>query len=276
MVVELAQAKHAFITGGASGIGLGVGKALAAKGLRITIADINREAIDAVLAAEGEAFRGVVLDVRDRAGWASAKADAEAAFGPVDLLFNNAGIASFGYEIADMAPEAFDRIVAVDLTGVFNGVSAFAADMRARRYGHILNTSSMAGICAPSQAIGGSYAAAKFGVVGLSETLRAELAPHGVGVSILCPGQTVTGIAQNSMKLGGDMRLPPGRSLSDAREAHISPVETGTVEELAERVLSGIEGNAPYIITHGRGWWPLAHARHVAIEAAFDGMYGDA
>jgi len=270
--MELAKARHAFITGGASGIGLGVGKALAERGIRVTIADINPDAIDTVLTTEGEVFRGVRLDVCDRAGWAAAKAEAEAAFGPVDLLFNNAGIASFGYQLADMAPEAFDRVVAVDLTGVFNGVSAFAADMRERRHGHIVNTSSMAGICGPSQAIGGSYAAAKFGVVGLSETLRAELAPFGVGVSILCPGVTATNIVQSSMKLGGDMRLPPTREPGSAEHAASSPFESGVVDEVAPRVLRGIEENAPYIISHGRGWWPLAEARHVALEKAFEGM----
>jgi NAD(P)-dependent dehydrogenase (short-subunit alcohol dehydrogenase family) len=274
--MELANAKHAFITGGASGIGLGVGKALAAKGLRITIADVDRDAIDAVLAAEGEAFRGIVLDVRDRAAWASAKGAAEAAFGAVDLLFNNAGIASFGYEIADLDPDAFDRVIAVNLTGVFNGVSAFAADMRARGQGHIVNTSSMAGICSPTQGIGGSYAASKFGVVGLSEALRVELAPHGVGVSILCPGQTTTGIAQNSIRLGGGVRMPPVRDPASAPQASAHRFETGTVEELAVGVLTGIEADAPYIITHGRGWWPLVEARHVALEEAFEGTRGRA
>jgi len=270
--MKLETARHAFITGGASGIGLAIGKALAGLGVRVTIADIDRQAIDAALAGEGAAFRGAVLDVRDRAGWAAAKAEAEAAFGPVDLLFNNAGIASFGYQLADMEPEAFDRVIAVDLTGVFNGVSAFAADMRERRHGHIVNTSSMAGICGPSQAIGGSYAAAKFGVVGLSETLRAELAPFGVGVSILCPGVTVTNIAQSSMKLGGDMRLPPAREPDSAAHAAPSPFESGSASDLAARVLHGIEEDVPYIIAHGRGWWPFAEARHVALEKAFEGM----
>jgi NAD(P)-dependent dehydrogenase (short-subunit alcohol dehydrogenase family) len=140
--MNVENARHAFITGGASGIGLAIAEALAARGVRVTIADVNREALDAVLAANAGTMRGTCLDVRDRAGWATAKAEAEAAFGPVDILINNAGIASIGFEIADMDPEAFDRVVAVDLTGVFNGVSAFAADMRARRQGHIVNTAS--------------------------------------------------------------------------------------------------------------------------------------
>lgn len=269
--MDLGQAKHAFITGGASGIGLGVAQALAARGLRVTIADVNGAAVDAVLAGESRNFRGLVLDVRDRAGWARAKAGAEAAFGPVDVLFNNAGIASFGIELADLDPETFDRVIAVDLTGVFNGISAFAADMRARGSGHIVNTSSMAGICAPSQGIGGSYAAAKFGVAGLSETLRVELAPHGVGVTILCPGQVATGIAQNSVALGGGVQMPSARPANGEQTRPPSPVVTGTVEEVATLVLHGIESNAAYVVTHGRGWWPLVEARQAALEAAFVG-----
>jgi NAD(P)-dependent dehydrogenase (short-subunit alcohol dehydrogenase family) len=144
--------------------------------------------------------------------------------------------------------------------------------MRARRHGHIVNTSSMAGICAPSQGIGGSYAAAKFGVVGLSETLRVELAPYDVGVSILCPGMTATGIAQSSMKLGGDMRLPPASDQAGKAAPVQQELEHGTPDETAQRVLHGIEENAPYIVTHGRGWWPLAESLHVAVKKAFDGM----
>ena len=272
--MKLDTARHAFITGGASGIGLAVAKALAGKGLRVTIADVNADGIAAVVAEQGDGFRGAVLDVRDRAGWAKEKAGAEAEFGPVDVLFNNAGIASFGIELADMDPEVFDRLIAVDLTGVFNGISAFAANMRARKAGHIISTSSMSGICEPTNGIGGSYAAAKFGVVGLSETLRLELALHGVGVSVLCPGMTATGIAQNSVALGGGVRMPGQRAALDGQARPTSPFEHGTAEELAVEVLRGIEANAPYIITHPGGWLPLAQSRHRAIEQAFAGMQG--
>jgi len=267
--MKLETAKHAFVTGGASGIGLAIARALAGRGIKITIADIDPSSLDDVLSAGDEGIRGIQLDVRDREAWAAAKREAEAAFGPVDLLFNNAGISSFGYDIADMDPAAFDRVVAVNLTGVFNGVHAFAADMRARGKGHIVNTSSMAGICGPSLAIGGSYAAAKFGVVGLSETLQSELAPHGVSVSILCPGQTITGIAQNSAKQGGDMRMP---ETFDALSAAAGPRVTGSAEDLAAKVLAGVEADDLYIIAHGQGWWPSAEKRHDALKEAFAGM----
>jgi NAD(P)-dependent dehydrogenase (short-subunit alcohol dehydrogenase family) len=265
--MNVENARHAFITGGASGIGLAIAEALAARGVRVTIADVNREGLDTVLAANAGTMRGTYLDVRDRAGWAAAKAEAEAAFGPVDILVNNAGIASIGFEIADMDPEAFDRVVAVDLTGVFNGVSAFAADMRARRHGHIVNTASMAGISSPRTQVGGSYAAAKFGVVGLTETLREELAPHGVGVSVLCPGQVSTGIVENSAKFGGEVKRlpPPGMKMGG-----------GEAAEVASLVLKAIEGNEPYVITHGQGWWPGVERRHLEIREAFAGMRDEA
>jgi NAD(P)-dependent dehydrogenase (short-subunit alcohol dehydrogenase family) len=267
--MKLDSVGHALVTGGASGIGLAIAQALAARRIKVTIADIDRENLDTVLAAGTAGVRGAILDVRDRDAWATVKAEAEAEFGPVDLLFNNAGISSFGYDIADMDPAAFDRIVAVNLTGVFNGIHAFAADMRRRGKGHIVNTSSMAGICGPGLAVGGSYAAAKFGVVGLSETLQWELAPHGVNVSILCPGQTITGIAQNSAKLGGDMRMP---DTFDQISAAAGQRETGSAEDLASKVMTDVEADALYIIAHGQGWWPSAEKRHDELKEAFAGM----
>lgn len=271
--MKIQDARHAFVTGGASGIGLAIARALSEQGVKVTIADVNAQAVDAAVGEAGGSMRGIVLDVRDRSAWAVARDEAEQAFGPVDLLFNNAGIASLGFDLADLDPEAFDRVIAVNLTGVFNGISAFAPGMRERRSGHIVNTSSMAGICGPAHGIGGSYAASKFGVVGLSETLRVELEPHGVGVSILCPGQTATGIAQSSMALGGGFKLPTAGHSSPAAAANPAPrFETGTSEELAELVLRGIELNSPYIITRGRGWWSLAEARHKVVENAFEGM----
>lgn len=254
--MDLSLARHAFITGGASGIGLAIADALAGRGVQITIADIDTPALDAVLAQRRERFFGVTLDTRDRHQWREAKAAAEAKFGPVDILVNNAGIAPDGREFADMEPASFDRIVAVNLTGVFNGISTFAADMRTRGTGHIVNTASMAGLRSLGAGVGG-YTAAKFGVVGISEALRSELAPHGVGVSALCPGLVATNLKDTTLKLGSTLRNASGSMASG-----MDPAVVG------ELVIKGIAANKPYIITHP-DQWPAVEQRMQSIHAAF-------
>lgn len=254
--MDLSQAGHAFVTGGASGIGLGIADALAARGLRVTIADVNGDALSEVLAARGDSFRGVQLDVRDRGAWQRAKRDAVAAFGAVDVLINNAGIAPNGQNFADMEPESFDRILSINLVGIFNGVHTFAPEMRDCGKGYIVNTSSQAGLNASIPGVG-AYAVAKFGVTALSENLRVELAQHGVGVSVLCPGYVQTNLAANTARIGGDIRqytaaMPPST---------VTPVDVGRM------VIRGIEANAPYILTHPDAW-PGIEKRMLAIKAA--------
>jgi len=255
--MDPSSARHAFITGGASGIGLGIADALTARGVPVTVADIDRETLEAVVAGRAGRLRGQLLDTRDRAGWARAKAEAEAALGPVDILVNNAGIAPDGRDFADMDPESFDRIVGINLTGVFNGVSAFAGDMRARGRGHIVNTSSLAGLTSPFPGVG-AYAVAKFGVVAMSEGLRTELAPYGVGVSVLCPGLVATNLPQTTLKLGGQLRDPN------------APMQASgvTVEAVGELVLGAIAANQLYIITHP-DLWPAVEPRLDGVRDAF-------
>jgi NAD(P)-dependent dehydrogenase (short-subunit alcohol dehydrogenase family) len=258
-------ARHALITGGASGMGLAIARALAALGVGVTIVDANDETLAAAV-ADGT-LRGAVLDVRDRAGWARVKAEAEAALGPVDILINNAGISPSGRELADTDPANFDLIVGVCLTGVFNGVSTFAAGMRERGVGHIVNVSSMAGISAPMPGMG-PYTAAKFGVVALSEMLRLEMEPHGVGVSVLCPGQVATSILENTQRLGGEVTwIQQGSSAAAA--ASTGPTVT-TVEEVAEIVLKAISENAFFILTDPAKWRPRVEKRQTALLDAFD------
>ncbi|MCW1428877.1 SDR family oxidoreductase [Novosphingobium sp. JCM 18896] len=255
--MDPSEIRHAFVTGGASGIGLGIAEALAARGAAVTLADVDAAALERALTGR-ENFRGVVLDVRDREGWARAKAEAEAAFGPVDVLVNNAGIGPDGAAIADLTHESYDRILGINLTGVFNGVASFAADMRAAGRGHIVNVASVAGLFASAPGVS-AYAMAKFGVVALSETLRGELAPHGVGVSVLCPGFVATNIIANTARLSGidsdyDGGTAPGTGMS--------PAEAGEI------VARGIAANRLYILTHPE-MWPMIEARHAAIAADF-------
>jgi NAD(P)-dependent dehydrogenase (short-subunit alcohol dehydrogenase family) len=256
--MDLSKARHAFVTGGASGIGLGIADALAARGIAVTIVDIDQSALDRAVAGRGERFRGQQLDVRDRDGWARARAEAEAAFGPVDILVNNAGIGPDGAEIADLTFDSFDRIVGINLVGVFNGVATFAAGMRARGRGHIVNTASIAGLFASAPGVS-AYGVAKFGVVAMSETLRGELAPHGVGVSVVCPGFVATNIIANTARISGvetdyDGDMEPGTGMS--------PDAAGRI------VVDGIAADRLYILTHPE-MWPVVEARHTAIAADF-------
>jgi NAD(P)-dependent dehydrogenase (short-subunit alcohol dehydrogenase family) len=241
--MNLSDAKHAFVTGGASGLGLAIADALAARGIGVTIADVDSEALEAAVASRAGRVRGQVLDTRDREAWARAKGEAQAALGPVDILVNNAGIAPDGREFADMDPQSFDRIIAINLTGVFNGVSAFAADMRGRRRGHIVNTASHAGLASPFPGVG-AYATAKFGVVAVSEGLRIEMAPHGVGVSVLCPGLVATNLAKTTLKLGGQVRDPNAAMQASGVSA----------EQVGELVAGAIERDDAYVITHPNLW----------------------
>jgi NAD(P)-dependent dehydrogenase (short-subunit alcohol dehydrogenase family) len=255
--MKLSQARHAFITGGASGIGLAIGDALAKRDVRVTLADVDEKSLQDVLAVHSARYRGQLLDTRDRHGWVCAKAEAETAFGPVDILVNNAGIGPNGQAFADMDPASFDRIIAINLTGVFNGVATFSASMRQRGRGHIVNTSSTAGLTfSPPGA--GAYTVAKHGVVALSETLRAEMAPHGVGVSVLCPGLVDTNLPRSTARLGGD-----GGDVNASMPAgSINPAIVG------ELVAAGIEADLAYIITHPE-YWPMVEQRLNALETGY-------
>jgi NADP-dependent 3-hydroxy acid dehydrogenase YdfG len=245
--------RHALITGGASGIGLAIARALGAEGASVTIADYDTERLETL---SGE-FNCLTLDVRDRDAWTAVKQAAEAALGPVSILCNNAGVGPNVGDLADSDPAQFDRMIAIKLTGTYNGVLTFAAEMRACGAGHIVNTASMAGLFSSPRL--GAYTAAKFGVVALSEVLRMELEPHGVGVSVLCPGMVSTGLSVTTAKADG--RHDP------AAEQHAMPgIDPARV---AARVVAGIKGNWPYILTHGERKEGV-EARMLGILNAFD------
>ena len=256
--MDLSTAKHAFITGGASGLGLGMADAFLKRGINVTIADIDAEALAAVTAARGNNVRGALLDVRNRDAWAKAKAEAEAAFGPVDILCCNAGISPNGSEFADMSPESYDIIMAINLGGVANGIFAFAADMRARGRGHIVVTSSQAGLTTTVQGVG-AYSVAKFGVAAIGEQLRTEMAPHGVGVSVLCPGYVSTNLGSNTVKIGGVVR----------KYSEYMPEVTIVAADVGEMVADAIEQDAAFIVTH-KDVWRGVEKRMNAIKAACD------
>jgi NAD(P)-dependent dehydrogenase (short-subunit alcohol dehydrogenase family) len=186
--MEKLAGRTALITGGASGIGLRMARAFVEAGLKIAVADINEAALQAAGAALPGLGAALKLDVTRSAEWERALDTVEAALGPVEILCNNAGVGqgrfTDGREIAVAEmPEALWRMVLeINTTGTFLGARSVLPRMLARRqWGHIVNTASTGGLMAPGGIA--AYCASKFAVVGLSESLRAELAPAGIGVS---------------------------------------------------------------------------------------------
>jgi NAD(P)-dependent dehydrogenase (short-subunit alcohol dehydrogenase family) len=259
------EGRTAFVTGGASGIGLGMATAFAAAGMNVVIADLRRDHIERALEQLPDAH-AIELDVTDRDGFARAADEAEGVFGTVHVLCNNAGMGILG-PVTQARYADWDWGLGVLLGGVVNGVQTFLPRLLAQGAGgHIVNTSSMAGVVPiPGAAI---YITAKAALIGLSEALRSELAEHGIGVSAFCPGPVQTNIREAGRmrpELYGDSgyveleRELEGRPNSPL---WMDPVECG------ERVLEGIRRNDLYIFTH-REFREGADERFRAMLASF-------
>jgi NAD(P)-dependent dehydrogenase (short-subunit alcohol dehydrogenase family) len=262
--------RTAFITGGASGIGLAIARAVAGAGMKVALADVDAQAVKHAateVRALGADVMAVPLDVTDREAWARAAREVPDELGPVQLLVNNAGVSTLGLSFDEITPELWDRVVSINLTGVFNGVHAFLGGMRAAGEGHIVNTSSMAGLL--GSALLSPYAATKFAVVGLSEALRAELGEAGIGVSVLCPGGVRTQIWRTSRPVRGlpDVDTPPDDLSAQSARAAMA------ADEVGRRVLEGILADDPYIFTHPEFRAPVV-ARHELLLRGFDRAEG--
>jgi NAD(P)-dependent dehydrogenase (short-subunit alcohol dehydrogenase family) len=242
----------ALVTGGASGIGRALGEQLVAAGAHVTLADIDgakAERAASELGGGGTA-RGVQLDVRD----ARAFQDVVEEVGDLDLLFNNAGI-SIGGPTHDLTAAHWDRVIDVNLRGVVHGVLAAYPAMVERGRGHIVNTASAAGLAAPPFVA--AYAATKHAVVGLSLSLRAEAALHGVRISVLCPGSVETGILDRLP----DPDLPPTASPPVTARAYLAVARQTPVpaDRLAQQALRRVARNHGIIVlpASARALWYL-------------------
>ncbi len=200
----------AVVTGGASGIGRALSEALAGRGADVVIADRQAELAEEVAAGLRKAGRratAAFLDVRDFPAVDRLVLETVEARGRLDYFFNNAGI-GIGGEVRDYAIEDWSQVFEVNIQGVANGVQAAYPVMVRQRFGHIVNTASMAGLMPSPMTV--AYAASKHAVVGLSISLRVEAAEEGVRVSVLCPGVIRTPILEGG-KFGRMLRpLPPG------------------------------------------------------------------
>ncbi len=267
--------KTAFVTGGASGIGLALGQAFAQAGMKIMLADVEADALaSAVKSLQDSGFeaRGVACDVADADSVDRAARETLAAVGKVHVVCNNAGVAAGG-GIDAISLDNWRWVLDVNLMGVVHGIRAFLPHIRAHgEGGHIVNTASMAGMNA---GLGFSpYVASKFAVVGLSEGLAMQLAPHGIGVSVLCPEFVRTRIGDSGRnrpaRYGETPALDP-QSPAAAMVAEIAQrIEAGLApKDVAARVLAAIRNGEFYVFTHPdmRG---AVEGRFAAILAAMD------
>lgn len=266
------QGKTVFITGGAKGIGLGIARACAERGAFLALADNDVASLEAAQRSlEGVTkVRTYPLDVTDRKAFLDAADVVERELGPVHAVFNNAGIID-SVAPAAMRGEVWDWMVNVNLHGVYNGIQAFVPRMIERgEGGYVANTSSVSGLIAAGS--GFAYHATKFAVVGLSESLRLELARHRISVSVVCPGQVATDIVQNvrnSRPADAEQHSSKVTAILDS--AHQALQDNGvSIDAAGEAIAEGVFAGQPYVFTDGNPFYPaLIQQRTEAILECF-------
>jgi len=244
--MNLFKDKVAIITGGGSGIGQSIGQKLADRGAVVILADrdidLARQTADAI-EQEGGRAKPYYVDVIDRAAMQDLVNETVQEHGRINYMFNNAGIGIVG-EARDFAYEDWKNVIDVNLYGVIHGVHAVLPVMTRQKNGHIINTASLAGLTPVPFSV--SYVASKFGVVGLSHALRAEMAHLGIKVSVVCPGLTDTPILQTSKVIKHDR---------DALMKWMPQPQAITAERMAREVLRGIRKNKATIIAPISMWF---------------------
>jgi NAD(P)-dependent dehydrogenase (short-subunit alcohol dehydrogenase family) len=242
----------AVVTGGGGGIGTALARAFAARGAKLVLADLDEAALARAATAlreGGATVHTVATDVGERAAVEALADQAFRHYGAAHVVCNNAGIALFG-PIAEATHKDWEYTMRVNFWGVVHGVEAFVPRLLAQRDGgHVVNTASMAGLVGMQWL--GVYCASKFAVVGLSEALHRELAPRGIGVSVLCPMIVETNINANSLR---------NRPAALRNPDHVDTppeVEPGTMvgsviqpDEVGRRVVRAIERKDLYVLTH--------------------------
>jgi NAD(P)-dependent dehydrogenase (short-subunit alcohol dehydrogenase family) len=266
------EGKVAFVTGGSSGIGLGIARTLSAAGMRVVFTYRSTAHRDAALATFPKGNAGVhaiALDTTDREGMSRAADEAERVFGNVHLLCNNAGV-GLPALLSQVSWQDWDWAMDVNVNGVLNGVRTFLPRMQKHgEGGHLMVTASSAGLVS---GVLGVYVTTKFAVVGMFESLREELAGSNIGVSIFCPGlvkSDIFDVERNrpaSHGAGHKAAAPPPLRADappvDLMGVAMEPLEAG------RQVLAGIRRNDLYILSHPE-FEPSVRQRFELMQASY-------
>ncbi|MDR2665584.1 MAG: SDR family NAD(P)-dependent oxidoreductase [Oscillospiraceae bacterium] len=274
------RGKTAFITGGASGLGLSIAKQAAREGMNVVLADLRQEALDEALAWFGENGAGAIglkFSVTDREAFEEAAREAEKKFGNIHLLCNNAGIGCAHGPLWEMSYDDTDIAIDINLKGVLNGIRAVVPRMIGHgEGGHVVNTSSKNGLMPPPSL--GLYNITKGAVVSLTETLAGEM-PQGYGASVFCPGPFKTNLGMTSFSVPAILRgespgappsPPPPPPPQDGADFDIEAVRSSELnsDEAGRLVFRGLNRGDLYIITHSE-FYEGVRARCEAILRAF-------
>jgi NAD(P)-dependent dehydrogenase (short-subunit alcohol dehydrogenase family) len=271
--MENLRGKTAFITGGASGMGLGIAKACAREGMNVVIVDMRQSALDEALPLfkeNGWPALGLKLNVADREAYKKAADDAEAAFGNIHLLVNNAGIGCAGGPLWTVTPGDTDLALSVNLIGVLNGIQEIVPRMlKHGEGGHIVSTASKAALLPVPGC--GLYNTTKQAVVGIMETLAMDLVGTNVGASAFCPGGYQTNLGKSSFEVTAEITGNAPKGPQPPKDGGMPKEWEGLIrpaDDAGERVVRGVKRGDLYILTHSEFKEGVA-ARANAILRAF-------
>jgi len=278
------QGRVAFVTGAASGIGLGIATVLARAGARVALTDKRGEKVAAAAAAlrkQGATTLALELDVTDRAAWSAAADRVERELGNVAILCSNAGV-NFVGAAHEATWEDWDFALGVNLGGAINAVHTLVPRMVATETalrkgggvntssptgGHVVITSSVSGLFTSGGA--GVYTTSKYALVGLAECLRGDLRPHGIGVSVLCPGPVKSELFESTEQVRpanlaatGSVSIVPAGIVREQTPIFVTAPDG---EDVGRQVLEGIRRNDLYILTHAE-YAPVLEARAAALK----------
>ncbi len=256
----------AVVTGAASGIGRATSVRFGREGMRVAVADVDEPALDALvdeIRALGSEAIGVCTDVSSASSVEALRDATLSAFGAVHLLHNNAGVALPPMPIWQVSDAAWRWMVDINVGGVLNGIRAFVPLLVDQDEGHVVSTSSLAGLVRSGNPLG-AYHATKHAIVSLSESLRADLERAGsqVGVSVLCPAAVVTNLTQTSSrnwKAGGERP-----DFDQPRDQGAIALDVLTADEVADVLVAAIAARRFYVVPQ-RGVAPIVEARFRAI-----------